>query len=113
MEKVRCFFIKNTEPEYVWEVYLPTVRYRFKITRLFLFVKIVLYVPNACPSGAISGKEWHIGITREEIFSAETCSQYMKKQFQHIGRGAVCGICMKVCLQYQKRLHTPEKYDKI
>ena len=68
---------------------------------------------NACPSGAISGKEWHIGITREEIFSAETCSQYMKKQFQHIGRGAVCGICMKVCPQYQKRLHTPEKYDKI
>ena len=68
---------------------------------------------NACPSGAISGKEWHIGITREEIFSAETCSQYMKKQFQHIGRGAVCVICMKVCPQYQKRLHTPEKYDKI
>ena len=25
---------------------LPTVRYRFKITRLFLFVKIVLYVPT-------------------------------------------------------------------
>ena len=46
LEKVRCFFIKNTEPEYVWEVYLPTVRYRFKITRLFLFVKIVLYVPT-------------------------------------------------------------------
>ena len=68
---------------------------------------------SACPSGAISGKEWHIGITREEIFSAETCSQYMKKQFQHIGRGAVCGICMKVCPQYQKRLHTREKYDKL
>ncbi len=37
----------------------------------------------------------------------------MKKQFQHIGRGAVCGICMKVCPQYQKRLHTREKYDKL
>ena len=43
------YLIENTEltePEYVWEVYLPTVRYRFKITRLFLFVKIVLYVPT-------------------------------------------------------------------
>jgi hypothetical protein len=36
-------------------------------------------------------------VTREEMFDAEKCSQYMKKHFQHIGRGAVCGICMEVC----------------
>ncbi|MBQ8184119.1 MAG: epoxyqueuosine reductase [Clostridia bacterium] len=57
---------------------------------------------NACPSGAILGKPYENGVKREEIFAAEACSQYMKKQFQHIGRGAVCGICMKVC-PYNKK----------
>ncbi len=52
---------------------------------------------NACPSGAISGKMFEVGVERDEIFNPQKCSDYMKKQFQHIGRGAVCGICMKVC----------------
>ncbi len=52
---------------------------------------------KACPSGAISGKMFEVGIKREDIFNPQLCSDYMKKQFQHIGRGAVCGICMKVC----------------
>ena len=52
---------------------------------------------RACPSGAIIGTEFYPGIKREDIFKASVCSEYMKKQFQHIGRGAVCGICMKVC----------------
>ncbi len=52
---------------------------------------------NACPSGAILGKMFEAGVEREDIFNPQKCSDYMKKQFQHIGRGAVCGICMKVC----------------
>lgn len=52
---------------------------------------------NACPSGAISGKMWSSDCEREDIFDAEKCSRYMKEHFKHIGRGAVCGICMKVC----------------
>jgi epoxyqueuosine reductase len=52
---------------------------------------------NACPSGAIKGVMWHDGIERSEMFDPEKCSSFMKKEFQHIGRGAVCGICMKVC----------------
>ena len=52
---------------------------------------------KACPSGAILGGSWEVGTKREEIFDPEKCSTYMKKKFQHIGRGAVCGICMKVC----------------
>lgn len=56
---------------------------------------------DACPSGAILGGEWSIGVQREEIFSPDKCSQYMKNKFQHIGRGAVCGICVKVCPQYK------------
>lgn len=52
---------------------------------------------KACPSGAISGKEFSVGVEREDIFNPQLCSDYMKKQFHHIGRGVVCGICMKVC----------------
>jgi epoxyqueuosine reductase QueG len=52
---------------------------------------------SACPAGAISGREFSPGTQREEMFDPEKCSEYMKKQFQKIGRGAVCGICMRVC----------------
>lgn len=52
---------------------------------------------KACPAKAIKGGSWHPGVPREEIFDPEKCSQYMKTQFQKIGRGSVCGICMKVC----------------
>lgn len=51
----------------------------------------------ACPAGAISGEAFREGILREEMFDAEKCSEYMKHAFQKIGRGAVCGICMRVC----------------
>ncbi len=52
---------------------------------------------KACPSGAILGKLWDENTSREEMFAPEKCSNYMKNHFKHIGRGAVCGICMKVC----------------
>ncbi len=51
----------------------------------------------ACPSGAILGISYREGMKREDIFCPAICSEYMKKAYQHIGRGAVCGICMKVC----------------
>ena len=50
---------------------------------------------KACPAGALYGE---LPTTDgERNFSAEKCSQYMKKHFQDIGRGSVCGICIKVC----------------
>ena len=52
---------------------------------------------KACPAGAITGKPYLPGAGREEMFDPEKCSEYMKKEFQKIGRGAVCGICMRVC----------------
>ena len=52
---------------------------------------------NACPAMAITGREWQKDAEREDIIDAIACSDYMKKAFQKIGRGAVCGICMKVC----------------
>lgn len=51
---------------------------------------------NACPAGAISGKNFESGMVREDFFDAEKCSNNMKN-YKDVGRGAVCGICIKVC----------------
>ena len=52
---------------------------------------------RACPAMALTGNTWHIGVKREDIVDAKACSEYMNKNFKHIGRGSVCGICIKVC----------------
>ncbi len=51
---------------------------------------------KACPAGAISGINFQAGMKREDFFDAEKCSSNMKN-YKDIGRGAVCGICIKVC----------------
>lgn len=50
---------------------------------------------RACPAGAIFGTL--PTIDGERNFDAEKCSKYMKEHFQDIGRGSVCGICIKAC----------------
>ena len=52
---------------------------------------------SACPAMAITGNEWSPDKGREHIIDAHACSQYMKRNFQHIGRGSVCGVCIQVC----------------
>lgn len=50
---------------------------------------------KACPAGAIFGE---LPKTNgERNFDPEKCSKYMKEHFQDIGRGSVCGICIRVC----------------
>ncbi len=50
---------------------------------------------RACPAGAIYGE---LPKTNgERNFDAEKCSKYMKEHFQDVGRGSVCGVCVKVC----------------
>lgn len=51
---------------------------------------------TACKAGAISGKAYDPDEGREGFFDAEKCSEYMKT-FKNIGRGAVCGLCIKAC----------------
>ncbi|MBR0277963.1 MAG: epoxyqueuosine reductase [Clostridia bacterium] len=55
-----------------------------------------------CPAMAIYGVNYREGIKREEMYDAKACSEYMKKNFQSIGRGAVCGICIKNCPKRKK-----------
>ena len=50
---------------------------------------------SACPAGAIYGEKPTTDGNRN--FDTEKCSKYMKEHFQDVGRGSVCGVCMKVC----------------
>ncbi len=50
---------------------------------------------KACPAGAIYGEL--PTANGERNFDAEKCSRYMKEHFQDVGRGSVCGVCIKVC----------------
>jgi epoxyqueuosine reductase QueG len=59
---------------------------------------------KACPAYALTGSEWHVGMDRSALVDARACSTYMNKNFKHIGRGSVCGICINVC-PYRKLRH--------
>jgi len=52
---------------------------------------------RACPSGALMGRAYVPGLAREELVDAKKCSMHMKRAYQDIGRGAVCGVCVAVC----------------
>ncbi len=52
---------------------------------------------RACPAMALTGRDWSEGMDRDEIVDAKACSDYMNSKFKHIGRGSVCGICIRVC----------------
>ncbi len=57
----------------------------------------------ACPACAIKGAPAEGNFTRSDLFDPAACSTHMKRAYQHIGRGAVCGICMAVCPFGRKR----------
>ena len=62
---------------------------------------------EACPAGALSGKDWHPGIAREEILNAVACDQWKKTHYFAFNNGHNCGICSAVCphgLRYLKRV---------
>jgi epoxyqueuosine reductase QueG len=52
---------------------------------------------GACECGALYGVAWEPSISRENMMDAKKCSNFMKKKYKDIGRGAVCGVCMAVC----------------
>lgn len=52
---------------------------------------------DSCPAMALTGSCWEKGCERSSLVNARACSEYMNANFKHIGRGSVCGICMKVC----------------
>lgn len=52
---------------------------------------------RACPPIALIGNKWHRSIERKELVNAKVCSMHMSEHYKHIGRGVVCGICVKSC----------------
>lgn len=58
---------------------------------------------EACGAMAIKNVNYEGHMSREDIFDAKACSDYMKNKFKHIGRGAVCGVCMRVCPKGMKK----------
>jgi epoxyqueuosine reductase QueG len=62
---------------------------------------------DACPAGALTGKNWYPGIAREEILNPGACDQWKKTQYYAFNNGHNCGICSAVCpygLRYLKRV---------
>lgn len=59
---------------------------------------------EACPAGAISGKLWDVGVTRDEFFDAVLCRKKARERAMK-GFGieiTQCGKCIEVC-PYTKR----------
>lgn len=52
---------------------------------------------KSCPALALRGNLWYPGKRREEFLDAQACSDHMSNYYKHIGRGSVCGICIKNC----------------
>jgi epoxyqueuosine reductase QueG len=67
---------------------------------------------RTCPAQAIKGAVWHEKATRSDLFDAEACNKYMRDHFMHIGRGAVCGICVRVCPYNLPGLSKPDMSHK-
>ena len=51
-----------------------------------------------CPAGAPTGREWRVGMEREEFFHAESCRSKAKELSGKIGLNkTICGICIAAC----------------
>ena len=59
---------------------------------------------EACPAGAISGKNWEAGLYRDEFFDPVACRQAARERsLQGLGiTQTICGKCIAVC-PYTKR----------
>lgn len=59
---------------------------------------------SKCPPIALTGNLWSVDAKRDELVDARVCSEHMSAHYKHIGRGVVCGICVKSCPIGKERL---------
>ncbi len=57
-----------------------------------------------CPPIALVGNLWTGENPRDELVHAKVCSTHMSTHYKHIGRGVVCGICVKSCPKGKERI---------
>ena len=55
---------------------------------------------SSCPAMAISGENFNEEVPESFLIDRHICSEYMKDKFQRIGRGSVCGICIRNCPKF-------------
>ncbi|MBQ3053975.1 MAG: epoxyqueuosine reductase [Clostridia bacterium] len=56
---------------------------------------------SVCPAMAIYGENFNPQKPDAALIDRKVCSDYMKDKFQNIGRGVVCGICMRNCPKFK------------
>ena len=59
---------------------------------------------RSCPAMAISGDSFDPAQPEKALVDRRACSEFMKKEFQLIGRGSVCGICIRSCPKFLAQL---------
>ena len=98
----------------VTEEYGPAIRITSVLTNADLDVGVpitesrcgdCMECKNSCPAGAVSGKQFRIGMDRDDFFKALDCRDKIKER----GKGlrltdGTCGLCFWVCPWTQKHL---------
>jgi len=92
---------------FIHKDYGPRVRLGTLFTDMELPVSVDVEIKEACgnckkcvescPAMALTGNAWYLGCERKHILDPRACSEYLNDKFKLIGRGSVCGICIKVC----------------
>ena len=59
---------------------------------------------DACPGGAISGKEWNYKLKRNDFYDDKKCEKYaLKISYENLGKAdTVCGKCIYACPHTKK-----------
>ncbi|MGL6199171.1 MAG: 4Fe-4S double cluster binding domain-containing protein [Lachnospiraceae bacterium] len=59
---------------------------------------------DACPAGAVSGKEWNSALYRDEFYNPWICrdAAYERSKRGFGGNASICGKCIVVCPHTQK-----------
>lgn len=59
---------------------------------------------EACPGGAISGKEWNCTLKRNDFYDDKKCEKFaLKVSYENLGKAdTVCGKCIYACPHTQK-----------
>lgn len=53
---------------------------------------------DACPAGAVSGKQWKSGRDRDEFYNAFECRKTARERSARIGVSeSLCGLCIRLC----------------
>ena len=60
---------------------------------------------NMCPAGGVSGKDWKVGVDRDELLNAKACKAKVVERGEKLGlTEGTCGLCIWACPWTQRYL---------